>query len=315
MINNSKEEKIAVIMSTYNGEKYLKEQIDSILDQKNVDVELFIRDDGSTDSTAEIISDYAVKNHNVIFWNKDNIINIGIRDSFLTLLKEVCDEYTDINYFAFADQDNVWKPEKLYAAVKMIKENADRETPALYYSNKTFVDADLSLISEEHIKYYGDFFEALWPSLASGCTMVFNKKMTEMAIRHLPIQYSSIYDAWMYRLAKCCDAKIVFDEISHINYRQHADNVCGIEALKLVNNLSFFHMFNKNKLCYSSQISYIHSLDAEYTGKNSQKYIEMIMNYNKSFKDTMKMIFSKMAIKRGLPLYIVWVAKVILRKI
>ena len=183
--------KVAIIMSTYNGEKYLREQIDSILNQKNVDVELFIRDNGSSDSTAEIISDYAVKNHNVIFWNKDSIINRGIRDSFLTLLKEVCDEYTDINYFAFADQDDVWKSEKLYAAVKMIEENADRETPTLYYSNKTFVDADLNLISEEHIKYYGDFFEALWPSLASGCTMVFNKKMAEMSVRHLPIQYSS----------------------------------------------------------------------------------------------------------------------------
>ena len=307
--------KVAVIMSTYNGEKYLREQIDSILDQKNVDVELFIRDDGSNDSTAEIINEYADKNNNVIFWNKDNIINLGIRDSFLTLLKEVCDEYTDINYFAFADQDDVWKPEKLDAAVKMIEENADRETPALYYSNKTIVDANLNIISEEHIKYYGDFFEALWPSLASGCTMVFNKKMAEMAVRHLPIQYSSIHDAWVYRLAKCSDAKIIFDETSHIYYRQHAKNVCGIEASKLVNNHSFFHMFNKYKLFYSSQIAYIHNLDAEYTGKNSKKYIEMVVNYNKSFKDTMKMIFSKMAMKRGLPLYLTWAVKVILRKI
>lgn len=302
-------------MSTYNGEKYLREQIDSILDQKNVDVELFIRDDGSKDKTPDIINEYVEKYNNVVFWNKDNIVNLGVRDSFLTLLKEVCDKYTEINYFAFADQDDVWRSEKLDVAVKKIEENADRETPALYYSNKTFVDAELNLISNEYIKYYGDFFEALWPSLASGCTMVFNKKMAEMSVRYLPIQYSSIHDAWIYRLAKCCDAKIIFDETSHIYYRQHDNNVYGIEALKLLNNRSFLHMFNKNKLCFSSQIAYIHDLDAEYTGKNNEKYIKMIMNYDKSFKDTMEMIFSKMAIKRGLPLYLTWVAKVVLRKI
>lgn len=307
--------KVAIIMSTYNGEKYLREQIDSIIEQKNVEVELFIRDDGSNDSTIEIISDYAVKNNNVIFWNKDNIINLGIRDSFLTLLKEVFDKYTDINYFAFSDQDDVWKLEKLDTAIKMINEQADEETPALYYSNKTFVDANLNFISEEHIKYYGDFFEALWPSLASGCTMVFNKKMAEMAVKHYPTQYTSVYDSWIYRLAKCCGAKIFFDEISHIYYRQHENNSYGMKAERFINSKSIFNMFGKNKLGYSTQIAYIQNLDEEFVGQENKKYIKMVTNYNKSLLYSMKMIFSNLALKRGLFLYFVWVIKVVFKKI
>ena len=309
--------KVAVIMSTYNGEKYIEQQIDSILNQINVEVLLCVRDDGSKDHTIDIITKYTERYNNVLFWNKDRIVNLGVRDSFLTLLKEVFEKYQNIPYFAFADQDDVWKPEKLSVAVDQLKESANKfeEKPALYYSNKTFVDAELKLIHDEHIKFYGDFFEALWPSLASGCTMVFNRVMTEMAVRHLPVQFQSIHDAWIYRLAKCCDAIIVFDERSFIYYRQHGDNVFGTGSLRLLGKDTILNAFKRERLIYSAQIAYISSLDKEFVGKESKKYIEMCVHYNEKINCAIRMIFSNLALKRGPILYLTWIAKIILKKV
>lgn len=309
--------KVAVIMSTYNGERYIEQQIDSILNQKNVEVLLCVRDDGSKDHTIDIIDKYTQRFDNVLFWNKNCTVNLGVRDSFLTLLKEVFEKYQDIPYFAFADQDDVWKPEKLSAAVDQIKvgENKNKEKPALYYSNKTIVDAELNLIREEQIKFYGDFFEALWPSLASGCTMMFNRKMAEMAVRHLPITYQTFHDAWIYRLAKCCDATIVFDERSYIYYRQHGNNVYGVGPLRLFGKDTILNAFKKERLIYSTQIAKICSLDNEYVGKESKKYIEMCVHYNKKISCAFRMMFSKLALKRGPILYLTWVAKIILKKV
>lgn len=96
---------VQVVMSTYNGEKYLKEQIDSILSQEGVDVRLYIRDDGSSDRTTDILASY--QEHKNVKIEKGN--NLGFAKSFLTALDE-CDE---ADYYAFSDQDDVWEKDKL----------------------------------------------------------------------------------------------------------------------------------------------------------------------------------------------------------
>ena len=308
--------KVAVIMSTYNGEKYLKEQIDSILAQNDVDVKLFIRDDGSKDKTPDIINEYVEKYDNVVFWNKDNVVNLGVRDSFLTLLKEVCDKYTEINYFAFADQDDVWKIDKLSAAVGFMREqNPDEDRPTLYYSNKTFVDDNLHLIKEEHIKYFNDFYDILWPSLAYGCTMVMNRPLVNLTVSEMPTQYRSLHDAWIYRLAILCGAVVVFDTSSHILYRQHGDNICGKDASTLVRKKSIFNLFSRNRFMRQAQIKEYIRLHEKDISLENRKYIEWVMNYHKSFSAWCNLAFCPLARKRGVVLYSVWLIKLILRKI
>ena len=93
---------VAVLMSTYNGEKYIRDQIDSILSQIKVNVTLFIRDDGSTDSTVKIITQYTEKYSNIKFWVGENI---GVGNSFMQLLYSLTDEF---DYYAFSDQDDIW---------------------------------------------------------------------------------------------------------------------------------------------------------------------------------------------------------------
>lgn len=107
--------KVNILMSTYNGEKYIEEQIQSILNQEEVIIKLYIRDDGSTDNTVKIIESF----------NKENIVlfkmsNIGWKKSFLELTKLV--EYHDDEYYAFSDQDDVWKKNKISIAINYLEE-------------------------------------------------------------------------------------------------------------------------------------------------------------------------------------------------
>ena len=306
-------EKVAIIMSTYNGEKFLREQIDSILLQENVDIRLFIRDDGSKDNTTKIINEYSKENDNVIFWNKDCILNLGIRDSFLSLLKDVYEKYADIEYFAFADQDDVWNPKKLSTAIKKIAENKDR--PTLYYSNKTFVDADLNLIFEENIKYYGDFYEVLWTSLASGCTMVMNRAVVQLSVRIFPEYAGYIHDSWIYRLSKLCNVNIVFDNKSYILYRQHGDNAFGGNFLRPVKPEKLLPFLTSKGHGFQQQVEEIARLNSEYIMPENRKYIDWVLTYDKRFSSLWHLATAKEMRERGIKLYLIWVLKLLLKKI
>ena len=132
--------KINVLLSTYNGELYIAEQLDSLLRQTVIDnMKIIIRDDGSTDSTLKIIEEYKSKNSNIIFYRGENL---KPAKSFWHLLQN-CDE---ADYFAFCDQDDVWDEDKLEVAINQLKEHDD--VPALYFSDARVVDSELNLLSE-----------------------------------------------------------------------------------------------------------------------------------------------------------------------
>ena len=115
-------EKVLVLMSTYNGEQYLQQQINSIITQKNVEVELIVRDDGSTDKTIDILKDYQQKGLLSYYAGE----NLKPQYSFLHLLRHA----PECKYYAFADQDDVWLEDKLYSGIKEIY-SFDNQ-PAIY---------------------------------------------------------------------------------------------------------------------------------------------------------------------------------------
>ena len=127
-------DKVYVLMSTYNGDKYLKEQLESILDQKNINVSIFIRDDGSTDNTEMIIKSFCDNHNNIHYFSGENI---GYGKSFMELIKNVPN---DAEYYAFSDQDDVWKLDKLISAIQAIREISE---PALYCALPEYVDQNL----------------------------------------------------------------------------------------------------------------------------------------------------------------------------
>lgn len=212
---------IAIMMSTYNGEKYLREQIDSILLQKGIHVELYIRDDGSKDGTVNILHEYGKKDNVHIKYG----FNSGVIESFLKLLYEVPRDY---EYYAFSDQDDVWLEDKLIIAVKQLEGG---DGPRLYFSRKTYVDEKLQKIDMNDIDVRDTTIGiALMNSCASGCTMVFNKRLLNKLCKYRPdSKQMSMHDSWIYIVAAAI-GKVIYDDESRILYRQHGGNVSGINT-------------------------------------------------------------------------------------
>ena len=124
--------RVLVLMSTYNGERFLEEQLDSILSQEGVDVSLLVRDDGSKDNTCQLLSDYASRNQNI---KMKACENVGFVKSFSALVN------IDADYYAFADQDDIWMPNKLATACAVLA-TKDNSKPNLFTSNSMQIDAE-----------------------------------------------------------------------------------------------------------------------------------------------------------------------------
>lgn len=142
--------KVTILMSTYNGENFLAEQIESIQQQTYTDWTLLIRDDGSKDKTREIIKRFALEDDRITFINPDQTENLGVIKSFFTLLK-----YQESDYYLFSDQDDIWLPEKLSLQLeKASRYSSDK--PLLVYTDLKVVNQDLEVIHESMIRTQSD---------------------------------------------------------------------------------------------------------------------------------------------------------------
>ena len=182
--------KVCVLISTYNGSRYICEQLDSILSQESVEVELFIRDDGSNDGTPDLIQEYCRAKSNVHFRRGENL---GYEKSYYSLLSSD----SDSDYFAFADQDDVWDLNKLAVALKQLKE-VEVTSPAVYWCNLMMVDKDLRKKGPMHLPDKHAFSKGryLIDKYGYGCTMVFNRSLRDLALRHEPTTRIS-HDNWI----------------------------------------------------------------------------------------------------------------------
>ena len=221
---------VAVLMSTYNGEKYLKEQIDSILEQRDVEVTLFIRDDGSKDGTLAMINQY-VKNCINIKLVKDKN-NLGPGMSFLTLLKHIIIEERKFDFYAFADQDDIWLDNKLKEAVKLIPDS--NNVPTLYCSNQLIYKNDN--IEGERFRQKPEIClkSQITRNLLYGCTFVFNLSLASLVVESgFPdkgIIACGNHDAWLVLVALLL-GQVVYDQKAYIKYRLHGNNLVGIHNL------------------------------------------------------------------------------------
>ncbi len=223
--------KVLVLLSTYNGEKYLKLQLDSIISQKSVDVYLLCRDDGSKDNTLTILSQYAESFDNISVIKGENV---GCARSYYYLLEEAYKVKEEYDYFAFSDQDDVWLEDKLNRAVDYLEhESKYKQSPHLYCSNLSLVDANLKFIKPMNtdnvqISKAGLLVE----NICTGCTMVFNKCVVELFNRYKPESFR-LHDIWIAHMCVFF-GKIYYDDKSYILYRQHGRNVVGAKySLKM----------------------------------------------------------------------------------
>lgn len=211
---------VQVLMSTYNGEKYLRQQLDSILEQNAVNVKIFVRDDGSSDATVSILEEYK-RNYNNIEYIAGG--NIGVIKSFFATLEKVS---LTADYYALADQDDFWLKDKLFRATEVLARK-DNKLPLLYCSNQILVDQNLVELEEgiKKIAKTPSFGNALVENICTGCTAVFNQKLLLEARTHIP-EYTVMHDWWLYLIASAF-GKVHHDKEGYILYRQHTENVVG----------------------------------------------------------------------------------------
>lgn len=209
--------KVTVLMSTYNGEKYIKQQLDSIFNQKKVNVRVLVRDDGSVDKTQEILDQYS-KEKNLEWYSGENI---RTAKSFVNLINHVS---LDSDYYSFSDQDDVWQSTKLIKSIQKIK---NIKGPALYAGNYNLVDSDLNPISNTNMHMTTTSFnQALVYSCCTGCTVVINKELLKDLRGKYP-RYLFMHDDWIHKVCLGIGGKVVYDETPLMLYRQHSNNVEG----------------------------------------------------------------------------------------
>ena len=213
--------KVLVLLSTYNGSKFLIEQLDSLFTQKSCEFKLLVRDDGSSDSTLDILYKYQQLYPKSIDILKGK--NIGWKKSFFELLKIAYIRYKEFEYFAFCDQDDVWLPEKLFVGIQKL--NLLPQGCNLYCSNLFYYKdgVNYGLIRKE--KVLPTFKSCLVRNYATGCTVIFNRELLFLVSRKLPV-ISIAHDYWLYQIAVLC-GHVFIDEQSYILYRQHENNQIG----------------------------------------------------------------------------------------
>lgn len=217
-------EKIDILLATYNGEKFVKEQIESILNQTYENFNLIISDDASTDNTLNILEEYEKKDTRIKIFKKEK--NEGLIDNFEFLLKNVTSDY-----FMFSDQDDIWKKDKIEKSINKLKE----ENSGLVYTDLEIVDEKLNVIYPSYWKYKQIYkkiikynnFEALYlNNFVTGCTILAKSKYIKDI---LPLPRNSkfvLHDYWTALIISAKD-KISYVEEPTIQYRQHKNNRVG----------------------------------------------------------------------------------------
>lgn len=279
-------------MSSYNGEKYIEEQMDSLLRQKDVDVRILVRDDGSKDRTLEILEGYAQRNPNVRYFKGSK--NLGPAKSFLELMTHY-PEYPDCYFYAFCDQDDVWDDDKIICAVNMLKKE-EQKLPLLYYSNLRIVDQDLNFCRNSHTGAHvsPNRFTALMQNHATGCTVVYNRTAMELVVNHMP-EDVTMHDSWTYRVCSVF-GKTIYDPEPHISYRQHGGNVVGTYQKRLSYKVyvkQFKRLFRKDFQPRFNSVKTFYDLYGDMVDPEIKEKLIEVVEYKESIPKTLKLLFDK----------------------
>ncbi len=214
--------KTQILLSTYNGEGYLREQLDSYLGLRGFsDISVLIRDDGSADGTPDILREYSEKYGFSVIYGE----NIGLNASLRELISN---RDRTASYFALSDQDDVWLPDKIAAAQEALGGKDDAK-PQLYAAVSHITDEKLNIVgSTLNPKRPPSFYNALVENVCIGHTQVLNAEAAKLA-DELYSPDMVIMDYWIYLLVSAF-GEITFDPTPTTLYRQHGQNSIGYET-------------------------------------------------------------------------------------
>lgn len=288
---------VLVMLSTYNGERYIKEQLDSLYRQKDVNIHILVRDDGSTDGTVSILEKYMSAYGKMTIHAEENI---GCKRSFYKLIQMASTMEASFDYYAFCDQDDIWDEDKLISAVGAL-DKSDNEYK-LYYSEARCVDDNMNLIKVRPIMTNGSLVANIISSHSLGCTQVFNRSVLTMASlindvilpSILPDGYIPQHDAWTLISAQCLDGYVYHDPTAHINYRQHANNVVGggsTSRLTILKRRLKRHLSHPNMR--SRLALYVLTVYGKFLSDDAHYMVNLLANYRDNVKNRFRLIFSK----------------------
>lgn len=295
---------VCVLLSSYNGENFIEDQIDSILAQQNVKVKLFVRDDGSTDATVSILEKYSQKGLLTFYAGS----NLGWKKSFLDLMLNAPDSC----FYAFSDQDDYWHPNKLSNALEKLK--SMKSGPNLYISNTFYWRGDfkkktrisLPLLNKEHC--------LIW-CLGPGCTMVFNKELLEL-IQIAPPKIEIAHDKRLQQVAALF-GQIFYDMNSYIDYRQHGNNQLGA-------TVSFGETFRRRFKYYTSfkdnniltvEASDLLTCYKHIMSNQNLSMCESLAHYRSKFSSYFKIVMSSKFVHENIMTTIAFKLMVLFRKL
>ncbi|WP_088723763.1 glycosyltransferase family 2 protein [Streptococcus mutans] len=270
--------KVNILMSTYNGQEFIAQQIQSIQKQTFENWNLLIRDDGSSDETPKIIAGFAKSDARIRFINADKRENFGVIKNFYTLLK-----YEKADYYFFSDQDDVWQPQKLELTLASV-EKENNQIPLMVYTDLIVVDRDLQVLHDSMIKTQShhantSLLEELTENTVTGGTMMVNHCLAK--------QWKQCYDDlimhdWYLALLAASLGKLIYlDETTEL-YRQHESNVLGARtwSKRLKNWLRPHRLVKKYWwLVTSSQQQASHLLELDLPAANKaiiQAYVTLL---------------------------------------
>ena len=212
---------IEILCATYNGMRYLREQIASIEAQTLTDWHVTFFDDGSTDGTVEMLEALVAKDAR--FRLTRNPVNLGFCGNFLNNLSNL----KSADAYAFCDQDDIWYPEKLERAFDWLS-RIDPGTPAVYFARTEIVDEQLNHAGmSPEFKLEPSFRNALVQSIGGGNTMMFNQAARDLVVNTLPKTRLISHDWWFYIVVSGCGGEVRYDSEPVLKYRQHATNLVG----------------------------------------------------------------------------------------
>lgn len=280
---------IAILLATYNGQKYIKELLESFESQSKSDFVCFIHDDGSTDNTIEIIKDFIEDKGNKYIILENPPLH-SPKDNFLWMLSNV-----EANYYMFADQDDVWIKEKIEKSYAKMLELDD--SPSCVFADMLVVDENLNRINDSFIRLLDrDPFDYRYQRIiidnpAAGCTMMINKALRNMAIKLKDTRLIEMHDVFILSLASA------FGRINYIDeplvlYRQHEGNIMGAKKIgvmgKVFSNISDLlnGKINKEKKEFHNQKRNLaKAVISVAEDKNSSTY-KMLKDFSEIEKET-----------------------------
>ena len=219
---------VLILLATYNGEKYIREMVDSILKQDYEDWHLVLSDDGSTDSTATILEEYAKKNPDKITHYRSGLKFGNAQNHFMHLLNQ----HHNAPYIMFCDQDDVWHSDKIGKTLAKMKEIEENGIPALVHTELTVVDGELCKIADsfcKHSKLDGNRLKTnqlLVQNVVTGCTMMINEPLARLACEKALPKEALMHDGWIALICSVFGRSAFLDEAT-IDYRQHGNKSVG----------------------------------------------------------------------------------------